>query len=125
VGFRSQSYKSSKSAELALYVRRYVGRTGLPDGVFSNQKSQSGQLLEGLTMENVGIFYGHMEYFTAMCYIFWLFGNLVVIYYIFTRFGTVCQEISGNPEVERFCQVGHRLSGNTANNFITLLNIIT
>jgi hypothetical protein len=32
-------------------------------------------------MENVGIFYGHMEFYMAMCYILWPFGNLVVIWY--------------------------------------------
>jgi hypothetical protein len=30
---------------------------GLPDDVFSNQRSQFGIILEGLTIENVGIFY--------------------------------------------------------------------
>jgi hypothetical protein len=37
------------------------GRTGLPDGLFSNQKYQFGYILEGLRMENAGIFYGHLE----------------------------------------------------------------
>jgi hypothetical protein len=36
----------------------------LPDGFFSNQKSQFGKILEGLRWENVDIFYGHLEYFT-------------------------------------------------------------
>jgi hypothetical protein len=31
---------------------------GLPDGLFSYQKSKYGQFLEGLAMEDVGIFYG-------------------------------------------------------------------
>jgi hypothetical protein len=35
----------------------------LPDGLFSNQKSQFGKILEGLRLENVYIFYGHWEYF--------------------------------------------------------------
>jgi hypothetical protein len=69
--------------------------------IFSNQKSQFGYILEGLEMENVGIFYGHLEYFTAMCYILWPFENLVVIWYIFPRFGTVCQQKSGNPVLSR------------------------
>jgi hypothetical protein len=30
--------------------------SGLPDGLFSNQKSQLGYILEGLGIENVGIF---------------------------------------------------------------------
>jgi hypothetical protein len=35
----------------------------LPDGLFSNQKSQFEKVLEGLILENVDIFYGHLEYF--------------------------------------------------------------
>jgi hypothetical protein len=36
----------------------YVDRTsGLPDGIFSNQKSQFGKILEGLGMENFNILY--------------------------------------------------------------------
>jgi hypothetical protein len=38
-------------------------------------------------MENAGIFYGHLEYFTVIWYILWPLGNVVVIWYIFTRFG--------------------------------------
>jgi hypothetical protein len=48
-------------------------------------------------MENAGTFYCHFEYFTAICYILWPFGNVVVIWYIFPRFGILCQETSGNP----------------------------
>jgi hypothetical protein len=33
---------------------------------FQKQKSQFGQILEGLGFENVGIFYGPLEYFTAI-----------------------------------------------------------
>jgi hypothetical protein len=40
-------------------------QTGLPDGFFANQKSQFGKKLQGLRLENVDIFYGHLEYFTA------------------------------------------------------------
>jgi hypothetical protein len=32
--------------------------SGLPDGLFSNQKFQFGLILVGLRMENAGIFYG-------------------------------------------------------------------
>jgi hypothetical protein len=35
----------------------------LPDGLFSNQKFQFGQVLKGLKWENVDIFYGHLKYF--------------------------------------------------------------
>jgi hypothetical protein len=48
-------------------------------------------------MENASIFYGHLEYFTVIWYILWPFGNVVVIWYSFPRFGILCQEKSGNP----------------------------
>jgi hypothetical protein len=44
-------------------------------------------------MENVGIFYGHLEYSTAICYIECQCGNLLIIWYIFPPFG---KEKSGN-----------------------------
>jgi hypothetical protein len=34
-------------------------------------------------MEHFGIFYGHLEYSKAIYYIFWSFGNRVVIRYFF------------------------------------------
>jgi hypothetical protein len=55
----------------------------LPDGIFSNPKSQFWQILEGLGMEKDGIFYGHLDNTTDVYYIFnaiWQFsGNLVYI----------------------------------------------
>jgi hypothetical protein len=39
-------------------------------------------------MENDGIFYGHLEYFTVIWYILWPY---------FPHFGMLCQEKSGNP----------------------------
>jgi hypothetical protein len=41
-----------------------------------------------------------MKYFTANWYILWPFGNVVLIWYIFPCFGTLCQEKSGNPGAE-------------------------
>jgi hypothetical protein len=37
--------------------------TRLPGGIFSDQKLTLGQILEDLKMENVGIFYGRLDYF--------------------------------------------------------------
>jgi hypothetical protein len=48
-------------------------------------------------MENAGKFYGHQEYFTVIWLILWTFGNVVVNWYIFPRFGVLCEEKSGNP----------------------------
>jgi hypothetical protein len=56
---------------------------GLPDGLFSKQKSEFGKILVGLRLENVdvlGIFEGHFGYFMTICYILCSFGT-------FFRFG--------------------------------------
>jgi hypothetical protein len=45
-------------------------------------------------MENVGIFL-----WSFGIPMLWLFGNVVVIWYIFPRFGILCQEKSGNPVI--------------------------
>jgi hypothetical protein len=58
---------------------------GLPDGFFSNQKSQFGQILEDLRWENVdisilwpfGIFYGHFGTFCASLV------HLLLVWYFF------------------------------------------
>jgi hypothetical protein len=49
---------------------------GLPDGLFYCQKFQFGYILEDIEMKNVGIFSGHLEYFTAIRW--WPFGHLVL-----------------------------------------------
>jgi hypothetical protein len=69
----------------------------LPDGIFSNQKSQFGSILVSLAMEDVGIFYGHLVYFTANWYILWPFGIFYGNLVCFPRFGMLHQEKSGNP----------------------------
>jgi hypothetical protein len=33
-----------------------------------------GKFLDGLAMEDDGIFYGHLVHFTVFCYILWTFG---------------------------------------------------
>jgi hypothetical protein len=35
----------------------FTASPGLPDGILSKQKSKFGKILEGLRIENVGIFY--------------------------------------------------------------------
>jgi hypothetical protein len=48
-------------------------------------------------MKNASIFIGQLEYFTIIWNILWPFGNIVVNWYIFPRFGILCQDKSGNP----------------------------
>jgi hypothetical protein len=53
-------------------------------------------------MESVGIFYGHLEYFTAFWYILCSFGDFVIIWYIFHRFGALClATLAGKRSVSR------------------------
>jgi hypothetical protein len=85
-------------------------QAGLPDGIFSWQKSQFGKIFEGLAFEVVDmfhcllvhVFYGHLvhfmaiwyTYFIAIWYILWSFG-------IFSGFGILHHEKSGNPGSNR------------------------
>jgi hypothetical protein len=50
-------------------MNKFDTKPGLPDAIFSNQISQFGYILEGPGMDNVGTFYGHLEYVTAIWYI--------------------------------------------------------
>jgi hypothetical protein len=65
---------------------RFALLPGLPDGLFSNQKSKFGRILVGLAMENLGIFYNHLVYFTAIINILCTFGIFCVHLVNFTPF---------------------------------------
>jgi hypothetical protein len=70
-------------------------KSGMPDGLFSNQKSQFGKILEGPAMQNVVIFYVHLVYFMAIVNISWPFG-------IFSPVLVCCKQLkSGNPACNR------------------------
>jgi hypothetical protein len=43
--------------------------------------------LEGIAIEDVGIFYDHLVYLTAIWYILWTFGSIDGHLDIFSRFG--------------------------------------
>jgi hypothetical protein len=50
-------------------------------------------------MKKVDINYGHLEYIKEIWYMLWPFGNLVEIWYIFSWFGILTKEKSGNPNL--------------------------
>jgi hypothetical protein len=77
-----------------------TNRSGLPDGLFSNQKSQFGYILEGLAMKNVGIFYDHLVYFTAIRNTLWPFGIVCGNLVYFPPLGILDREKSGNPAID-------------------------
>jgi hypothetical protein len=78
----------------------FVGKgskPGLPDGIFSNQKSLFGYILEGRAVpRQCWYFCGHSEHFTTIWYVRWPFGVFCVHLVHFPRFGMLYQEKSGN-----------------------------
>jgi hypothetical protein len=68
-----------------------------PKKLCSNQISKFGYIFEGLGMEHVHIFYGHLKYLTAIWYILWTFGIFCGYFVFFSRFG-MYQEKSGNTD---------------------------
>jgi hypothetical protein len=56
-------------------------------------------------MEDVGVFYGDLLHFTAICYISWpfkvLFGDLVIFFPFY-------QEKSGNPDFQSMAVFVHK-----------------
>jgi hypothetical protein len=102
-------------------------QAGLPDGIFSKQKCQTGYILEGLTIEDFGhilcpfgLFYCHLVYliaiwsillpfglfnchlvcFIAIWSILWLFGKFCGYLLYFSRFGMLYQEKSGYSAIK-------------------------
>jgi hypothetical protein len=79
---------------------RFCLQTGMPDGI-SNLKSLLGLILDSLTMEYVGIFYGHLVFFVAILYILWPSGIFYGYLTFFTRFGMLYREKAGHPFFSR------------------------
>jgi hypothetical protein len=69
-----------------------VSGTVLPDGIFSNQRSQFLQVLECLAIRNVGTFCDHLVNFPAICPYGIFCGHLVN----FPNFGMLFKDKSGN-----------------------------
>jgi hypothetical protein len=83
-GIRTQDLLFCRRTRWPLcHAARATSNQGLPDGLFSNQKSHCGEIVEDLRMENVEIFYGiwnilctfeisceHLVHFVLICYIF-------------------------------------------------------
>jgi hypothetical protein len=57
--------KKLASADFTIFFLRAAG---LPDGLFSNQKSQFGKILVGLRLKLFDVFYGQLEYLTDIRY---------------------------------------------------------
>jgi hypothetical protein len=69
--------------------------------IFKPKITNFGKFWKALELKRlVYVSYGHLNYRMAFWYISLPFGNLVAIWYIFPRFGILCQEKSGNPGPE-------------------------
>jgi hypothetical protein len=73
---------------------------GLPDGIFSHQTTKNPNLDKFWS----ALDWKMLRYFMAICNILWTFGifydnlvHFVFFWYIFSGFGFVYQEKSGNP----------------------------
>jgi hypothetical protein len=75
---------------------------------FHTKKSQFVWTLEGLAMENVGIFYVHLVNFPAIWYTLCPVGIFSHVWYIFTRFGMLYQDQSGSRDWSRCSLVALR-----------------
>jgi antitoxin component of RelBE/YafQ-DinJ toxin-antitoxin module len=76
-------------------------RSGLPDGLVSNQKFQFGQVLEALGMENTSIFNFPLKYCIAIWYKLWPFDIVCSHLVFFHVLVSLVQEKSGNPVAGR------------------------
>jgi hypothetical protein len=67
--FVLNDFFSAKTSFCVMGSRQFIlegSGSGLPDGLFSYQKSQFGYILVDLGMENNVIYYGHLVYFIAI-----------------------------------------------------------
>jgi hypothetical protein len=74
----------------------------LPDGLFTNQKSQFGENFQGLRLKNVDIFKAIWNVSPIYGIFYDQSVHFVFIWYIFSGFGTIHHEKSGNP-VSHMC----------------------
>jgi hypothetical protein len=78
---------------------------------FLAKEFQFGSVLQGLEVEHVGLFYGHLEYIKAVGI---FYGHMVKCWGLvyFPRFGVLPQEKSGNPDRDKlpspFCELCER-----------------
>jgi hypothetical protein len=68
---------------------------------FQTRNLKIGYILEGLGIDNVGIFCVHMECFTTIWHVSWPFGIFCGPLVNFPPLGKLYQQKSGNPGAER------------------------
>jgi hypothetical protein len=61
--------------------------------------------LEVLELEKIGIFFGHLENITSLCYILWQIGNFESIWYIFPPFWYIVSRKIWQPWTLHHCRL--------------------
>jgi hypothetical protein len=97
---------SSQGRRFNLHLERNFDTeiSGLPDGIFSNQKVNFGSFWQAsernilTSLWPFGILCGHLLYFIAVWYI------LDKLLYLFPNFGILYQEKIWQPSMECFCE---------------------
>jgi hypothetical protein len=70
IGFRYQS----PTFEIETQGLHHGTKQGCQMVCFQTKNQNLGKFCEGLAMDDVGIFYGHLVHFTVFCYILLTFG---------------------------------------------------
>jgi hypothetical protein len=76
----------------------YLPQAGLPDGLFSNQKSKFWIVLKGIRQENVEIFFAIWNILQTFGYFMTIWYSYCSFFGAFFRFGIMYQDKSGNPD---------------------------
>jgi uncharacterized membrane protein len=77
-------------------------------GLFSNQKSQFGSILEFLRMENAGIFYGLFGAFYGHLLMLWSFGifSLILEYCVMNNLATLLRNSAACKNEQKLSRPG-------------------
>jgi hypothetical protein len=101
-------------------------RAGLPDGLFSNQKSQLGVKFWYILLP-FGLFYGHWKYFMSIWFTLWSFGTFLPVLVFCTKKNLATLFQKATTWVVRLVQIkpsestrhsGNRFSPNPNTNFL-------
>jgi hypothetical protein len=88
---RNASQEGIKSCILTRVARWHI--------FFKPKNLSLGKFWRVLKVEDVGIFYWHLVYFTAIWYILWPFGIFYCYLVYLSRFGMLREDKSGNPDL--------------------------
>jgi hypothetical protein len=96
---RSEHFRILSEFMYKVLSARFQSNKGLPDGIFSNQKSQFGFISECLVEKDFAKIYCHLVYYSAILNILWPFGIIYGYFGIFFPFWYVAPRKIWQPWV--------------------------